>query len=155
MNGGSHARGASVKAQQSSIAIRLTTKKKFTKSEDGQLTASVLKHRNGLSTGHTFQVDVTTTAPGPLEMHWTDKGASKTELKSDVPGGDWGLLEFKLMTHIKAAQGAWVGKPELDRTSGKDRSTVTRSVAKLIDSGRVEEDPDWKAGQPKRYRQTT
>lgn len=155
MNGGNHARGASVKVQQSSIAIRLTTKKKFTKSEDGQLTASVLKHRNGLSTGHAFQVDVTTTAPGPLEMHWTDKGASKTEPKSDVPGGDWGPLEFKLMTYIKAAKGEWVSKPELDKASGKDRTTVSRSVAKLIESGRVEEDPDWKAGQSKRYRLAT
>ncbi|MEU3201176.1 bifunctional DNA primase/polymerase [Streptomyces sp. NPDC006996] len=110
MNGGKHARGASVKVQQSSIAVRLATKTKFTKTEDGQFTAEVLKHRNGLSAGHTFQVDVTTTAPGPLEMYWTDKGGSKVEPKSGVPGGDWGPLEFKLMTHIKAAKGEWVSE---------------------------------------------
>ncbi|MBQ1081574.1 AAA family ATPase [Nocardiopsis sp. B62] len=159
MGGGLHARGASVKVQQSSIAVRLSMKRKFTKTEDGQLTATVLKHRNGLSTGHEFQVDVTTTGHGPLEMHWTDLGTdpdSGNAKQGQRGADDLGPVEMGILKTAKPTLGVadkWVSKNELDRAADRHSSTVTRAVKKLIDGGYLIEKPGWTSGDgPKQYR---
>ncbi|MFV2196007.1 AAA family ATPase [Nocardiopsis sp. LOL_012] len=156
--GSGHARGATVKAQQSSIVVQLSSVTKFAKDRNGQVKAKIHKHRNGESTGHTWRGDVVVSdGTTPLRVGWSDLGTEPDSAKPEQPGAEeLGPVEVGILKTAKPtlkAENKWVSKNELDRAADRHSSTVTRAVKKLIDGGYLVEKPGWTSGDgPKQYR---
>ncbi len=60
---------------------------------------------------------------------------------------------MKLLKPTLGAEDRWVTETEIDKADGLHGTTVTRSIAKLIDAGYLVEMPGWKPSDgPKSYR---
>ncbi|MFF9577321.1 AAA family ATPase [Streptomyces rubiginosohelvolus] len=150
--GGGHARGATVKAQQSSVVVQLASVTKFAKDRDGQIKAKIHKHRNGESTGHTWRGDVIVRdGDVPLHINWSDEGvktsgggkSAETESGVDgIKGAELGIL--KLLKPTLGSEDVWVTKTDIDKADGRHGTTVGRSISKLIEAGYLAEKPGWK-----------
>ncbi|WP_030212964.1 AAA family ATPase [Streptomyces sp. NRRL WC-3626] len=159
-NGGGHARGATGKAQMSSVVLQVSSVAKFARDRNGQIKVKVHKHRNGESTGHTWRGDVIVRrGDEPFRIEWADEGvkgqggggSAEPDGIDGIKGAELGIL--KLLKPTLGSEDVWITKTEIDKADKRHATSVTKSIGKLIDAGYLAEKPGWKLGDgPKSYR---
>ncbi|MER6329253.1 AAA family ATPase [Streptomyces sp. NPDC001034] len=146
-NGSGHARGATGKAQMSSIVVQVSSVTKFAKSRDGQVKAKIHKHRNGESTGHTWRGDVIVRdGDEPLQIKWTDEGV-RGQAEAEAAGAiDPGKKKLNAADRIILAfqrnGRAWMTVAELESDTGAKRPTIVNALRALGERVAERQHPD-------------
>lgn len=141
--GNGHGRGATNKAQMSPIVLQISSVKKFTRVDNGCIKVKVHKHRDGISTGHTWRGDVTVRdGDTPLQFAWTDLGVGKSgdgSAPKDEVQGVGASNKVKTALRLKSD---WMTVKELMEAAGLARPTVTKEINAMVEKGAVRKEPD-------------
>nr|WSZ99547.1 AAA family ATPase [Streptomyces sp. NBC_00857] len=154
--GSGHARGATGKAQMSSIVIQVSSVTKFARDRNGQIRAKIHKHRNGESTGHTWRGDVIVRQDDePFHIAWTDEGvkgqAGGVDESVPTPGKGGKLTtRDRLNLAFMRRKGEWLSMAELMAATEAKRPTVANLLREMGE--RVEERQHPDTPSAKQYR---
>lgn len=154
--GGGHARGATGKAQMSSVVLEVSSKIKFARDRNGQIKVTVHKHRNGESTGHTWRGDVIVRQDDePFHIKWTDEGvkgqAGGVDEYVPTPGKGGKLsTRDRLSLAFMRRKGEWLSMADLMEATEAARPTVTNALRAM--DGQIEERQHPEITSAKQYR---
>ncbi|MFJ6308243.1 AAA family ATPase [Streptomyces althioticus] len=147
-NGSGHARGATGKAQMSSIVVQVSSVTKFARDRNGQIKAKIHKHRNGESTGHTWRGDVIVRRDDePFHIKWTDEGvkgqAGGVDESVPTPGRGGKLTaRDRLNLAFMRRKGEWLSMADLMEATEAKRPTVANLLREMGEQVEERQHPD-------------